>query len=244
MRYKGISIQTTTDTQRVSVTGGVTKFFQDETQSDEGSQILNATEADLLALVQRTPDTERNLRVQCDLNAEAVFHYEVEGPVVRDTKTRPGDIDILAVNPNSPNRATAFQAKVVRFCADDDEADRAAKLAKLDKLVLQIRGTMEMGFHRVYGIVLVSVDARKRKKINHLARGARPSSTDQVTRHLFNGRVPFPERAGLVFLSIIQPTGRSFLDARTINVDEKIPAKHFDQDPSLTARIEHYLRET
>jgi len=160
---------------------------------------------------------------------------EVKEPVVQNPQKKPGDIDILFYPTGLPQQSTAVECKRVKVTAHGEDKDTVNKIENIGIGVKQANGLAEMGFYRCFLAVIVVVDGRERREYNVLSR----SMSDPTFQRIYE----FPLRedlhpdVGIVFVEIIQPTGRWIGEMAQVGVSVDLQAEHREQSLSLTSRI-------
>jgi hypothetical protein len=115
-----------------------------------------------------------------------------------------GDIDILAVNPLSPNLATAIQVKRVRVSDKSfAQGGKPNKLNEISKLNRQASLLVELGFWQVFAFVFVVIDSR----IRNLGRYAFDGLTPELRVKIEQGisAEGLDARAGFIVYEFTQP---------------------------------------
>ena len=129
--------------------------------------------------------------------------FDVGDPIIKDD-SGPGDIDLLLVDPNRPNKAIAFQVK--RIKAEISEANQAAlKINNIGKGISQTRYMHEKyRFFKSYLMLIIVADTKNRKSRGQMFRYLRPDEKDVVYEH--EGFGDLPEEAGIYIFEINQPS--------------------------------------
>ena len=114
-----------------------------------------------------------------------------------------GDVDILAVDPESPATATAIQVKRIKVSARTFETGRPNKLAAIPELQRQSTLLVNLGFHQVFSYVIVVVDSREKNfgeyTFEGLTSGLRSLVDNAMTTHGLH-----PD-AGFIQFELCQP---------------------------------------
>jgi hypothetical protein len=180
---------------------------------------------------------------------DSFISTEVTNPFTQPNK-KPGDIDVLIFEPHYPNQAIAIECKKVSVVAENTKKDIVHKVEKIGKGVSQANALRELGFFQTYIAIITVVDGRQRSDYNTLHRGIGESSHDThlgaQTHKTLKRIYEFPRREdlhkdiGIIFIEIVQPTGKS-LDEKfgvCVCIDER--AKPQDQSSSQTNKIIDY----
>lgn len=160
---------------------------------------------------------------------------------------KPGDVDILLSHPDRPNEAVAVECKRVKVTPLDTEKNQVNKIDGIAEGVVQANQLRRHGFFRTFLCIITAVDAARQNHWNVPNRGIDPKTTSFDERATFKRIVEFPDREalhpeiGIIFLEIVQPTGRSIKDLVTIRICIHGAATPQDQPAELTNRIKSYL---
>ncbi|EMJ87279.1 hypothetical protein [Leptospira meyeri] len=120
-----------------------------------------------------------------------------------------GDFDLILYSKNYPYNITCIEFKRVKIIANDSDSDKINKLSGVDTLFNQLSDRIKMGFHRVFGVIIIHSDLRNRKTTNTIFRS---TSKDTSTKILYkiNNTKSFPNQAGLLLARFEQPTGKKY----------------------------------
>lgn len=158
----------------------------------------------------------RLLIPKLDLSPTSYSVFSVRDPVVRSGDGPPGDIDVLVIDPDAPQHATAIECKRLKVRAGTFETLLPGKLQGLRKGVHQANGLLAMGFHRTFLAILVVTDGRERDAFNFAFRGLTPELVRAVDT--FPDRERLEDAVGLVFIEITQPIDKDIALASDIGV--------------------------
>lgn len=95
-----------------------------------------------------------------------------------------------------------------------------------------------MGFHKTYLGVIVIVDSGASNTANVLCRG--PSNTT-CQRVIDIAGLSIPEKAGLLYVEIVQPLRRSIDDSATVSIGMIKPALPRQQSAERSSMVGKYL---
>ena len=124
---------------------------------------------------------------------------------------------------------------------NEQEDDDVKKLGRVPDLVHQANRQRKIyGFYRNYLALLIKVDARKKLKYNPLSRGINPETFQTI--YEFPDRENVHQDVGIVFIEIVQPTGKSFDQYVTVGICIDTEATRLDQLPDLTNRVEEVMK--
>ena len=129
-----------------------------------------------------------------------------------------------------------------RFPVRRDGEDEWVALdeSKRSKLISQCNQTAALGFHKVYGVILIVVDGRDHPAASTLHRGA----SERTFRKLYTFIRPdsLDSRVGLTFLEIVQPTARDWRSFGMVAAAIDRPAIPIEQPGELSERVEKWAR--
>ena len=241
LAFRTIAIDTHTFSAGVTIAAGsVFEYFSDINDSDDNDVTKQGEEAIIKWLL---ATRFRFLLLDAlGVEADAFVDHSVKQPVVENPQDKPGDIDILICPSGSPHRAVAFQCKpVVVKSLNEREDDDVKRLGRIPDLVEQAnRQRSKFGFHRNYLAILIKVDGRKKLDVDPLIRGASPETFQTI--YEFPDRESVHKDVGIVFIEIVQPTGKSFDDYVMVGICVETEAARLSQTSELTKRVEELMR--
>jgi hypothetical protein len=120
--------------------------------------IAKFTEAELINRVMESVRMRSHVLGFHDFPARPIWRLQVTLTGLGDAK---GDVDILAWNPDHPERALAIEAKVFKGSLAGDDGDAINKLHEFQKAVVQANRLADLGFALVYIMVFVLIDSRE-----------------------------------------------------------------------------------
>ncbi|HEX8633319.1 MAG TPA: hypothetical protein VF703_04125 [Pyrinomonadaceae bacterium] len=175
---------------------------------------------------------------------------EVTAPFTQPNK-KPGDIDVFICERDNPHQAIAIECKKVSVVAETTKKDIVHKVEKIGKGVSQANALRELGFYQTYLAIVTVVDGRQRNEYNTLHRSIRDSSHDThlgAQTHKTSKRIyEFPRRedlhdnVGIIFIEVIQPTGKNLDDKFGVCISIDKRANPQEQLTSQTNRILDYI---
>lgn len=183
----------------------------------------------------------RNLiYAQANLDPGSIDRLEVRRPVIENVNRKPGDVDWLCVAPTKPHLAVAVECKRVKVRAAGLDDDHENKIRDLGRGVPQANGLADMGFHRSFLMIIILADGRARRELGQMFRGP---TTQTFTRiYVFPERERLNDDVGIIFVEVVQPTGRSIGEMAYVGVCVERPARPRDQSVRLTERVREALR--
>lgn len=171
---------------------------------------------------------------------DSFMDYSVGRPVIENPQEKPGDIDVLICDGGRAERAIALQCKPVSVVAFNEEEDDVNKLRDVRNAVLQANKQRDRyGFYKNYVTVIIKAYGRKRKGENTLFRGPSQETTAEI--YEFPQRESLHGDVGIVFIRIVQPTGKSYNRRVNIGVCVDKEAAALSQPTRLTNRIKEHM---
>jgi hypothetical protein len=161
-------------------------------------------------------------------------------PIIERGHYKPGDIDLLVCEDNCAHLAVGIQCKRVKVKALSQEDDQYNKLPDITGGIKQAnRQRDKLGFHRNYLMIVIETYGRNRSNSSVLFRGP--------GRETFKEIYDFPRReslhpdVGVIFVTVTQPTGKSFDQMSVIGVCVDQHAARLVQTTQLTNRIREFM---
>lgn len=178
---------------------------------------------------------------------DALFATEIKEPFYRPDE---GDIDLLICNPEAPHQAVAMECKRLKIEVVDDGDDRINKLDEVGGGVRQAKKLYErFSFFQTYLGIISAIDAAPRTSVNIPCNGITSESIPNWDKDTtsFRNIVQFPRREelpsdiGIIFIELVQPSGRRFEEQGTIRICVHHPATPRPQRITDTRKIEMLL---
>jgi len=186
-------------------------------------------------------DAKRLLLRELGVGNNPFIDYSVREPIIENPQQKPGDIDLLICDGHRADRAIAFQCKAVSVIAHSQDEDDVNKLPDIRKGVLQAnKQRQNFGFYQNYLMVVIKAYGKNRLASNVLFRGPTEETFKQI--YEFPQRESLHADVGIVFMRIVQPTGKSFNKMVQIGVCIDHEATILDQPQRLTNRIKEHMR--
>lgn len=222
---------------------------------DPGMNDVSATERDEKRIVKwlfhQQPWAARLILQELGMPQSSFIGREVTDPFTQSNR-KPGDIDVFICESSRPSQAVAIECKKVNVIAQNTQKDVVHKVEKIGKGVSQANALRELGFYQTYLTVITVVDGRERGGHNVLFRGIGNSTHDThqgAQTHKTRTRIyEFPRRedlhdeVGIIFIEVVQPTGKS-LDEKfgvCVCVDKRAAPR--EQSNSQTNRVLDYVK--
>lgn len=197
-------------------------------------------EEDVIKWLMNSP-AKKLLMDELSVDEDSFIAWSVTRPIIENTQEKPGDIDILICEGQSPEHAIAFQCKPVSVVAFNQDEDDVNKIPDIKEAVLQANKQRDkLGFYKNYLVIIIKAYGRKRTGSNVLFRG--PTSETLKRIYEFPQRESLHDDVGIVFIEIVQPTGKSFNKMVQVGVCLDKEAAVLNQTPNLTNRVREYMR--
>ena len=143
----------------------------------------------------------------------------------------------------NPRHAIAVQVKRVRVIAETMDSDLTLGNSEEDiaRLIRQANGSVEIGFHADYAMVLVECCGIQRSENNFLFRNATPEVFRKKVYHVTKCQ-PLHPNVGIIFVEVTQPTTAVHKAVGMVSVCEDKRAARREQKPELTERIDRLMQ--
>lgn len=171
---------------------------------------------------------------------DSFVDYSVGQPVIENPQEKPGDIDIMICDGGRAERAVALQCKPVSVVAFNEKEDDVNKLRDVKDAVLQANKQRDRyGFYKNYVAIIIKAYGRNREGENTLFRGPSEKTTAEI--YEFPQRESLHSDVGIIFIRIVQPTGKSYNRRVNIGVCVDKEAAPLSQPARLTNRIKEHM---
>jgi hypothetical protein len=220
--------------------GSVYGYFDDDGGVSSSDDVTKQDEERTIQWILGSRARDLLLEV-LEAGSDVFIDCSIRQPIVENSQSKPGDIDLLICPARRPDIAIAFQCKsVVVKSLNAEEDDDVKKLPRLQDLVIQAnRQRNDYGFYRNYLAILIKVDGRRKVNYNTLLRCAGPETLKTI--YEFPDREAVHHDVGIIFVEITQPTAKSFDEHVTFGVCVDREAGRLDQSPRLTRKIEELM---
>lgn len=186
-------------------------------------------------------EAKKLLSSELEVGPNPFIDYSVKRPIIENTQEKPGDIDILICEGHRPEHTIAFQCKPVTVIAFNQDEDDVNKIPDIKDAVLQVNKQRDkLGFYKNYLAIIIKAYGRKRSQSNVLFRGPSQETFKQI--YEFPQRESLHDDVGIIFIKIIQPTGKSFNRMVEVCVCVDKEAAILSQSDRLTNRIREHMR--
>jgi hypothetical protein len=178
---------------------------------------------------------------------DAFFVTEVHDPFYGPNE---GDIDLLVCDSGAPHEAAVLECKRVKVEVVDAGNDRINKLEEVGRGVQQAKKLYEkFSFSQTYLAVISAIDAANRTNVNVPCNGITSESIPNwdTSTTTFRNIVQFPRREelppdiGIIFIELVQTSGRRFEEQGTLRLCMHHPATPRRQRTADTRKIEKLM---
>ncbi|MFN0033190.1 MAG: hypothetical protein ACKVOR_13600 [Flavobacteriales bacterium] len=224
------------DTQSIAGQTSV-DFFVESDKNDKSITVMTEDQA-----VKWLFETEsfRQLFIESffDGGKNVKYYFGVTVPFTTKNK-KPGDIDLLLVDPNRPDKAIAFECKRVKAVSQDESLSKVNSIEKIRYGVKQANQYQSLGFHQSYLMVILLDDGRQFKGANTFFRNTSRKQLENM--YDIPWQEPLNEDVGIAYVRANQPTGRDYNLAGSLGlcIDKKAGA--LEQTTAMTNKIEKFI---
>ena len=159
---------------------------------------------------------------------------QLKKPFITTHNNKPGDIDILLINPQEPAYSIAIECKKVNVTTSLG-SDKINKIDKIKGAINQTESLLEMGFHKVYLAIITGSYGAENTDVNYFYRGMGEQYFHKL--YDFPDREKLDSRVGLIFVEVILPTGNSLNHTVVLCLCIDKFAKEQEQSRKITENI-------
>lgn len=153
---------------------------------------------------------------------------------------KPGDIDILLVDKERPDKIIAFECKRLKVTSVDSPLPKVNNANGIKHGVKQANGLQSLGFYKSYLMIILLDDSRHFDYPNTMMRNSKWQEVEEIYDIPWNE--PLNQDVGIVFVKITQPTGKHFNEMAGIGYCIDKEANEQEQTTSMTNRIKELLK--
>jgi hypothetical protein len=221
-------------TDTINLTGATSyPIFADT--SEGAPTIREKTEGQALKWLFCNPLFKNEFSQKFFPNATNVRHYlGLQAPFTK-SGDKPGDIDVLLVNPEIPHQAVAFEAKRLKIETSEDGTIKINRAGEIAHGICQANHYLKLGFHRNYLLMILLDDGRAQKARYTLMRFASGRPVDEIFS------IPWVEAldsdVGVIYIRINQTIDKSIDDTYIISYCIDKEAKRQVQTDEMTNKI-------
>lgn len=152
---------------------------------------------------------------------------------------KPGDIDLLLVNPLHLEKSIAIECKIVKAKSLEKGEAKINKVEKIKKGIIQANKYLTVGFSQSYLMIIVLDDGRNSKIPNVLLRSAEYENLKRMYNFPFLKSLK--KEVGLIYIHLNQISS-SIESARRIGCNIERRASQIKQKKSITNSIQNLLQ--
>jgi len=212
-------------------------YFTDTNSNNEACSITLLSEQFIIKFVFNHESAKELIFKKLDIPLNSKVVFEVKHPLV---SPREPDIDVMIYKESEPHKTIAIQVKRVKVEAVSQKKDKVNKIEDIKKGIKQANITKDLGFYKVYLMILAEVDGRERKEYNFLSRGMTPQTFTQLYEIATFEKLY--REIGIIIVEIVQPVDKDITQAGAIGVCLLRDAKPEEQKEKLTNKIKGFIR--
>lgn len=154
---------------------------------------------------------------------------------------KPGDIDLLLVDPANPGLSVAFEFKRVKAISESKTISKVNNAQKIRDGVIQANFLRELGFHRHYLVIILLEDGRQMNMPNQMFNYSRAAEIEQIYEIPMNEALH--QDVGVIYIKVNQTTGKriDFGGGLGFCIDKE--AVKMEQLHSITGHILERLKQ-
>jgi hypothetical protein len=212
-------------------------FFQ-ETDENESS-VTELTEDQALRWVIEHPQFRNTFCRRFLPEAKTVrSFYGLQHPFT-SPNNKPGDIDLLLVDPGNPHLGISFECKRVKARSQDTAPPRINNVTAIRHGIKQANAYQSLGFHQSYLLILLLDDGRTLETPNVMFRYNKSTQLNAIYDIPLNESI-HPD-VGVVYIRINQMTGKSIEHSVSLGLCVDKQAGKLEQTPQMTNKIRSIL---
>ncbi|HKB68725.1 MAG TPA: hypothetical protein VKC61_22880 [Pyrinomonadaceae bacterium] len=220
------------------IPAGEIELFTDDRDLDD-DDVTKQGEEQILRWILSSCGRDLLLR-ELEVESGAFVALSVGPPIIERGHYKPGDIDLLICEDNRADLAIGIQCKRVKVKALSQEDDHCNKLPDITGGIMQVNRQREnLGFHRNYLMIVIETHGRNRSNSNVLFRGPGRDTLKEI--YDFPRRESLHPDVGVIFVTVTQPTGKSFDQMSVIGVCVDQDAARLDQTAELTNPVREFM---
>lgn len=215
-----------------------TTFFTDGDEAEVVS-VGEWTEEQLLGWLLTQWQFRRLLFEELGMSEQSSWRQSVTIPFLHDPNRKPGDIDLLVVDPVQPQSAVAVETKRVKVRPGSQGPQTITKLSSFEKGMRQANALLDCGFSRTYLAMFAVVDGRHARESNFISRGLGPEMIRTVLETPnWEG---LHEDVGILYIEVVQTVEKSVLESGMICLGHLHVARQREQSAEVTTRIHRFF---
>lgn len=195
---------------------------------------VSMSEAEMLRWLFSKDSVRALLMEVLGFTSNAAHFLEVKSPFVFDPFSKPGDIDFLACERDSPNFATVIEFKRIKV-----RKEKVNKVIGLGRITDQLDGLYSIGFCKSYLGIIAVVDGRHNTENNFAFRGAEVSII-QNALDISSSSLPNDD-VGVFYIEVVQTTAKPVNEAGMICAGIVRPARPRLQSGDLSQTMANFV---
>ncbi|MBK8954993.1 MAG: hypothetical protein IPM34_05480 [Saprospiraceae bacterium] len=166
-------------------------------------------------------------------------YFSVSDPFIKRNE-KPGDLDLVLIDPEEPHKSIAFECKRIKVQTLANQQTKINGLGNLESGIFQVNNYLKLGFHQTYLMIIILDDCRYDESENVMLRSSR--FTKENVNYNFKWPKPLKNSIGVVYVRITQQTKRhySFMCGFGVNIP-KLAVK-LQQANDITKKVEFLLK--
>lgn len=156
------------------------------------------------------------------------------------TGKKPGDIDLLLVDIERPDRAIVFECKRLKVTSVDKNISKVNNVNGIKTGVKQANGLQSLGFYKSYLMIILLDDSRELDYPNTMIRNSKSELVEEIYDIPWNE--PINKDVGIVFVKVTQPTGKHFNEMAGIGFCIDKTAEELVQTSSMTNKVKELIK--
>ena len=224
------------DRQRIDGTYTIS-FFVNNPEPDLSVTKTFESEDEAVNWLMSNNDFRRMLFSNLFPKSNSVKHHcGVKEPITVPNKM-PGDIDILIYEKESWDSAIGIECKIVKSESRENEPPKINKVISVQKKgTIQANGYAELGFSRVYLLVILLDDGRHYKNPNVMFRSTPSESLQEL--YGFDWQTRMNDDIGIIYVNVNQFTTNHINQTKGLGLRIEREAIFRKQNESLTKKIQ------
>jgi hypothetical protein len=225
----------------VPITNALSYTFFEDTTEDQAS-VTTLVENEALRWIIAHPFINTDFAREFFPTASRPdFHLNLVEPFTQP-HLKPGDIDLLLINPTDPSKTIAFECKRVKIISTAEGPPKVNGAKQLAASVHQVNAYRKLGFHQIYLLIILLDDGRRHSAPNIMFHYATGRQVDEIFS--IPWLADLHEDIGVIYLRINQMTGKHINHSHSIGYCIDKPAARRDQPFELTAQVQHILKRS
>lgn len=163
-------------------------------------------------------------------------HCGVKDPITVPNKV-PGDIDILLYEEDKENNAIGIECKIIKSESRENQLPKINKITSVQKKgTKQANGYAEIGFSKVYLLIILLDDGRNYKNPNIMFRTTPSETLNEL--YGFDWQTQMNDNIGIIYAHVNQFTSNHINQTKGLGLRIEREAIYSKQDENLTKKIQ------